>query len=670
MDNPETLNPSTDDFAAMFEDSAAATAMTEGKVVPATVISIENDAVVVDVGLKTEGRIPLKEFGPDDEMPKPGELVEVYLDRIENALGHAVLSRDKARREESWIRLEDAFNADQPVKGAIVGRVKGGFTVDLGGVNAFLPGSQVDIRPVRDIGPLMGETQPFQILKMDRPRGNVVVSRRAILEESRAEQRAEIVAEMAEGDVREGVVKNITDYGAFVDLGGIDGLLHVTDMSWKRISHPSQVVNVGDTVKVQIIRINQDTQRISLGMKQLEADPWEGIDVKYPVGTRLNGQITNITDYGAFVELEDGVEGLIHVSEMSWTKKNVHPGKIVSTSQEVEVEVLDVDADKRRISLGLKQTQDNPWSAFLSEYPVGSEIEGDVRGITEFGLFVGLGPELDGMVHINDIAWDASGEEAIQRYQKGDSVRAKVLDVDIEKERISLGMKQLEGDPMSEGAVRRGAIVTCTVTEVASGGIEVEFGDPAMKSFIRRSDLSRDRSEQRPERFAVGDKVDARVQSVDKSSRRVTLSIKSLEIAEEQEAVKQYGSADSGASLGDILGAALAQGDAESGPKAGDKEAAKAAAEKTDKGAGAADIDRMDARGRLAEPQGEPDDLKRIKGVGPKLEEKLHEAGIFHFWQVSALKPEQIADLEEEMSFPGRIERDEWIAQANAFMNE
>ncbi|NBC19925.1 MAG: 30S ribosomal protein S1 [Alphaproteobacteria bacterium] len=670
MDNPETLNPSTDDFAAMFEDSAAATAMTEGKVVPATVISIENDAVVVDVGLKTEGRIPLKEFGPDDEMPKPGELVEVYLDRIENALGHAVLSRDKARREESWIRLEDAFNADQPVKGAIVGRVKGGFTVDLGGVNAFLPGSQVDIRPVRDIGPLMGETQPFQILKMDRPRGNVVVSRRAILEESRAEQRAEIVAEMAEGDVREGVVKNITDYGAFVDLGGIDGLLHVTDMSWKRISHPSQVVNVGDTVKVQIIRINQDTQRISLGMKQLEADPWEGIDVKYPVGTRLNGQITNITDYGAFVELEDGVEGLIHVSEMSWTKKNVHPGKIVSTSQEVEVEVLDVDADKRRISLGLKQTQDNPWAAFLAEYPVGSEIEGDVRGITEFGLFVGLGPELDGMVHINDIAWDASGEEAIQRYQKGDSVRAKVLDVDIEKERISLGMKQLEGDPMSEGSVRRGAVVTCTVTEVASGGIEVEFGDPAMKSFIRRSDLSRDRSEQRPERFAVGDKVDARVQSVDKSSRRVTLSIKSLEIAEEQEAVKQYGSADSGASLGDILGAALAQGDAESGPTASDKESAKAAAEKTDKGASAADIDRMDARGRLAEPQGEPDDLKKIKGVGPKLEEKLHEAGIFHFWQVSALKPEQIADLEEEMSFPGRIERDEWIAQANAFMNE
>ncbi len=664
MDNFDSLNPSTDDFATMFEDSPAATAMTEGKVVPATVIAVENDTVVVDVGLKTEGRIPLREFGDDDEPPKPGELVEVYLDRIENALGQAVLSREKARREESWVRLEDAFNAEQPVKGAIVGRVKGGFTVDLGGVNAFLPGSQVDIRPVRDIGPLMGESQPFQILKMDRPRGNVVVSRRAILEESRAEQRAEIVSEMAEGDVREGVVKNITDYGAFVDLGGIDGLLHVTDMSWKRISHPSQVVNVGDTLNVQIIRINQDTQRISLGMKQLEADPWEAIDVKYPIGTRLNGQITNITDYGAFVELEDGVEGLIHVSEMSWTKKNLHPGKIVSTSQEVEVEVLDVDSEKRRISLGLKQTQDNPWSAFLGEYPVGSDIEGEVRGITEFGLFVGLGPELDGMVHINDIAWDTSGEEAIQRYQKGDTVRAKVLDVDIDKERISLGMKQLEGDPMAEGSLRRGAIVTCIVTEVASGGIEVELSDPPVRSFIRRSDLSRDRSDQRPERFAVGDKIDARVTNVDKGSRRVTLSIKALEIAEEQEAVKQYGSADSGASLGDILGAALAQGDSGSGSDARESQADKAAE------SAPADTGRTDARGRLTQPQGEPDDLKKIKGVGPKLEEKLHEAGIYHFWQVAALEPEQITDLEEEMSFPGRIERDDWIAQANEFMAE
>ena len=639
----DSMNPTTDDFAAMFEDSAAANAMTEGKVVPATVIAIENDAVIVDVGLKTEGRVPLKEFYQDTKDPQPGIIVEVFLERIENALGDAVLSREKARREESWIRLEDAFNAEEPVKGAIVGRVKGGFTVDLGGVNAFLPGSQVDIRPVRDIGPLMGETQPFAILKMDRPRGNVVVSRRAILEESRAEQRAEIVGEMNEGDVREGVVKNITDYGAFVDLGGIDGLLHVTDMSWKRINHPSQVVNVGDTVKVQIIRINQDTQRISLGMKQLEADPWDGIEAKYPVGLRLTGQITNITDYGAFVELEDGVEGLIHVSEMSWTKKNLHPGKIVSTSQEVDVEVLDVDSEKRRISLGLKQTQDNPWNAFIAEHPIGSEIEGEVRGITEFGLFVGLGPELDGMVHINDIAWDQSGDEAIQSYQKGDTVRAKVLDVDVDKERISLGIKQVGGDPISDGGgIRRGEVVTCVVTEVASGGIEVEFGEPAMKSFIRRSDLSRDRSEQRPERFAVGDKVDARVQNVDKGSRRVTLSIKALEIAEEQEAVAQYGSADSGASLGDILGAALAG----SGNSAASNDEAPAA------DTSSADADTVE------------DDLKALNGVGPALEKKFHGAGITSLQQIADLSDEDVAKLEDELSISGKFEKGDWVNEA------
>ncbi|MEM1105677.1 MAG: 30S ribosomal protein S1 [Pseudomonadota bacterium] len=652
----ETMTPTTDDFAAMFEDSAAASAMTEGKVVPATVIAVENDAVIVDVGLKTEGRVPLKEFYQDAAEPETGKIVEVFLERIENALGDAVLSREKARREESWIRLEDAFNKEDPVKGAIVGRVKGGFTVDLGGVNAFLPGSQVDIRPVRDIGPLMGETQPFQILKMDRPRGNVVVSRRAILEESRAEQRAEIVADMAEGDVRDGVVKNITDYGAFVDLGGIDGLLHVTDMSWKRINHPSQVVNVGETVKVQIIRINQDTQRISLGMKQLGSDPWDGIDAKYPIGMRLNGQITNITDYGAFVELEDGVEGLIHVSEMSWTKKNLHPGKIVSTSQEVDVEVLDVDSEKRRISLGLKQTQDNPWNAFIADHPIGSEIEGEVRGITEFGLFVGLGPELDGMVHINDIAWDKSGDDAIQDFQKGDTVRAKVLDVDVDKERISLGIKQVDGDPIasggdSGGGLRRGQTVTCVVTEVASGGIEVEFGDPAMKSFIRRSDLSRDRSEQRPERFAVGDKVDARVQNVDKQSRRVTLSIKALEIAEEQEAVAQYGSADSGASLGDILGAALAGSD-EAAPE-------KAAVETPPADAPAP---------AKAASDGAADDLKALTGVGPAVEKKLNSAGITSLKQIADLSEEDVAKLEDTLSLSGKFAKGEWVNQAKGLI--
>jgi small subunit ribosomal protein S1 len=587
----------------------------------------------------------------EDDQPKSGDIVDVYLDRIENALGDAVLSRDKARREERWIKLEKSFNANEPVKGAISGRVKGGFTVDLGGVNAFLPGSQVDIRPVRDVGPLMGEVQPFAVLKLDRSRGNIVVSRRAILEESRAEQRAEIVSDMAEGDVRKGIVKNITDYGAFVDLGGIDGLLHVTDMSYKRINHPSQVVEVGQEVEVQIIKINPETQRISLGMKQLGADPWDGIDVRYPVGARLKGVVTNITDYGAFVELEDGVEGLIHVSEMSWTKKNVHPGKILSTSQEVDVEVLDVDSEKRRISLGLKQTMDNPWSAFLAEHPIGTEIEGEVRGITEFGLFIGLGPDLDGMVHINDISWDQSGDQAIEAYNKGDVVKAKVLDVDVDKERISLGIKQLAGDPMESlntGGVKRGATVTCTVTEITSGGIEVEFGEPAMKSFIRRSDLSRDRADQRPERFAVGDKVDAKVIQVDRGSRRVSLSIKALEIAEEAEAVAQYGSADAGASLGDILGAALASSGA------GKEDAAPAAAASGD----------ADANGRLAAPQGDADDLKQIKGVGPAFEKKLNDAGVFHFWQIASMTDDQLAALEEEVGTSGKGA--DWKAEAEA----
>ena len=551
------MNPSTDDFAALFEESFAGSAMIEGRVVPATVTSVGGDFITVDVGLKTEGRIPLREFAADETQPTVGAIVEVYLERIENALGDAVLSRDKAKREEAWTRLERVHEKKETVKGAIVGRVKGGFTVDLGGVNAFLPGSQVDIRPIRDVGPLMGMMQPFAILKMDRPRGNIVVSRRAVLEESRAEQRAEIVGNMAEGERRKGVVKNITDYGAFVDLGGIDGLLHVTDMSWKRVSHPSQVVEVGQEVDVQIIKINPDTQRISLGMKQLMTDPWDGVAAKYPVGAKLSGRVTNITDYGAFVELEDGVEGLIHVSEMSWTKKNVHPGKIISSSQEVDVMVLDVDADKRRISLGLKQVMHNPWEAFQAEHPIGTNIEGEVRGITEFGLFVGLGPDLDGMVHINDIDWNLAGEEAVKKYNKGDTVSARVLDIDIEKERISLGIKQLSQDPTETIDLRKNSIVTTTVVEITTGGIEVSIADGAMKAFIRKADLARDRGDQRPERFAVGDKVDALVTAFDKAGRKVSLSIKAMEIKDEKEAVEQYGSADSGASLVDILGAAL-----------------------------------------------------------------------------------------------------------------
>jgi len=558
----DTLNPTTEDFASMFEASFETSPMNEGSVVKGTVTAIEKDIVVVDIGLKTEGRIPMREFYTPgaDETVAVGDTVDIYLERIENALGDAVLSRDKARREESWIKMAKFFEAEEPVKGAIVGRVKGGFTVDLGGINAFLPGSQVDIRPVRDVGPLMNQEQPFVILKMDRARGNIVVSRRAILEESRAEQRAELVGQLAEGEVREGVVKNITDYGAFVDLGGIDGLLHVTDMSWRRVSHPSQVLAVGDTVQVKIVRINPETQRISLGMKQLQEDPWAVAAAKYIVGTRHTGTVTNIADYGAFIELEEGVEGLVHVSEMSWTKKNIHPGKIVSTSQSIEVEVLEVDQEKRRISLGIKQVQANPWDSFSDRFPVGSVIKGEVRSVTEFGLFIGLDGDIDGMAHLSDLSWDKSGEEALKDYKKGDEVEAKILEVDIEKERISLGVKQLIKDtgPAAGGGkgAARGATVTCTVVNVQPAGLDVTFGDEGeTKAFIRKGDLSRERSEQRPERFAVGDKVDAMVTRAAKGQYQ--LSIKALEIADEKEAVQQYGSTDSGASLGDILGAAL-----------------------------------------------------------------------------------------------------------------
>jgi small subunit ribosomal protein S1 len=557
-----SFSPSRDDFAALLDETLQGRDLGEGQVVHGRVVGIEKDILIIDVGLKTEGRIPAREFGIGEGavIPKVGDNVEVYLERVENALGEAVISRDKARREEAWTRLEVVFAEGVPVNGAIVGRVKGGFTVDLGGASAFLPGSQVDIRPVRDVGPLMGKEQPFAILKMDRPRGNIVVSRRAILEEARAEQRTELVGQLLEGEVREGVVKNITDYGAFVDLGGIDGLLHVTDMSWKRVSHPSQVLAVGDTVKVQIVKINPDTQRISLGMTQLQTDPWDGVEAKYPVGAKMTGRITNITDYGAFVELEAGVEGLVHVSEMSWTKKNVHPGKIVSTSQEVDVVVLDVDASKRRISLGLKQAQDNPWDAFVAANPIGSTVEGEVKNATEFGLFIGLDNDIDGMVHLSDLDWNVSGEEAIQRYRKGEMVKAKVLDVDVEKERVSLGIKQLGGDPIAEGdTYKKGQQVTVTVTSIESGGIEVKFGedDAPVSAFIRKSDLSRDRNEQNPERYSVGDRIDAMITAIDKASRRVSVSVKALEMKDEASAIEQFGSSDSGASLGDILGAAM-----------------------------------------------------------------------------------------------------------------
>jgi small subunit ribosomal protein S1 len=565
MASVNSYNPSRDDFAALLDESFSKNDSLEGSVIKGIIIAIEKDMAVVDLGLKTEGRVALREFtGPGREgAPGVGDEVEVYLDRIENALGEAVISRDKARREESWVKLEQAFEKQEKVNGVIFNIVKGGYTVDLDGATAFLPRSQVDIRPIRDVGPLMSIVQPFLILKMDRRRGNIVVSRRSVLEETRAEARTELVANLEEGQTVDGTVKNITEYGAFVDLGGIDGLLHITDMAWRRVNHPSEVVTIGQQLKVKIIKINHETHRISLGIKQLLADPWEAIEAKYPLNSRFSGRVTNITDYGAFVELEPGIEGLIHVSEMSWTKKNVHPGKIVSTSQEVEVQILEVDSSKRRISLGLKQTLQNPWEAFAEKYPAGSVVEGEVKNKTEFGLFIGLEGDVDGMVHLSDLDWNRPGEQVIEEYKKGDMVKAQVLDVDVEKERISLGVKQMGGDKFTEAAdapgsdLKKNAIVTCEVVEVKEAGLDVKIVGTEFMTFIKRGDLARDRAEQRPERFAAGEKIDARVILFDRKARKVQVSIKALEMAEEKEAIAQYGSADAGASLGDILGAAL-----------------------------------------------------------------------------------------------------------------
>jgi small subunit ribosomal protein S1 len=554
----------TENFADLLAESFGEGTNIEGSVVRGFVIGMDSEAVIIDVGLKSEGRVPLKELAAPGQTPQVaiGDEIEVYVERMEDRNGQAVLSRDKARREEAWGVLETSFEKQERVTGIIFGKVKGGFTVDLSGATAFLPGSQVDIRPVRDLGPLMGTPQPFQILKIDRRRGNIVVSRRAVLEESRAEARSELVSNLQEGQVLQGVVKNITDYGAFVDLGGVDGLLHVTDIAWQRISHPSEALQIGETVEVQVIRFNAETQRISLGMKQLMSDPWENVEGKFPIGAKMEGRVSNITDYGAFVELEAGVEGLVHVSEMSWTKKNVHPGKIVSTSQQVEVMVLDVDLSKRRISLGLKQCTANPWEDLTETYPIGTEIEGEIRNITEFGLFVGLTEDIDGLVHLSDISWETTGEAALEGFNKGDMIKAKVLDIDISKERISLGIKQLTDDPYAgqADAYRKGEVVTCTVASVSDNGIDVTVGE-SMTGFIRRTDLSRDRAEQRADRFAVGEKVDAVVTNVDKKTRKLTLSIKARETAEEKQAMADFGSSDSGASLGDILGAALAKRD-------------------------------------------------------------------------------------------------------------
>lgn len=557
-----TSSHDTENFAALLEESFGQAETLEGRVIKGKIIAIENDVAVIDVGLKSEGRIPLKEFsaGGAEASLNVGDTIDVYLERLEDRNGETVLSYEKARREAAWKQLEVLHEKNEHVDGVIFGRVKGGFTVDIMGAIAFLPGSQVDIRPIRDVSPLIGISQPFQILKMDRSRGNIVVSRRAVLEETRAEARSELVSRLEEGQVLEGIVKNITDYGAFIDLGGIDGLLHVTDIAWHRVNHPSEVLTVGQTIKVQIIRFNSDNQRISLGMKQLENDPWAGAEAKYPVGTKLTGRVTNITDYGAFIELEPGIEGLVHVTEMSWTKKNMPPGKIVSTSQEVDVIILDIDASKRRISLGMKQCIPNPWAELQERYTVGSEIEGEIKNITEFGLLVGLSEDIEGTVHMSDLSWDRPGEEAIAEYSKGMKVRAKILDIDPKKERVSLGIKQLIGDPFEESIsdLKKSSIVTCEVTAVLETGIEVSLAG-GLTGFIRKNELSRDRGEQRPSRFAVKEKVDAKITQIDRANRKITLSIKAREIEEERQVMSSYGSTDSGASLGDILGAALEQ---------------------------------------------------------------------------------------------------------------
>ncbi len=555
MNTKENQVPGKEEFGALLDEFMGKGAL-QGKVVSGQIVGFDDDVVIVDVGLKSEGRIPLSECGAQEL--HVGDTIEVFIDRYEDKNGNAVLSREKARREEAWGDLEKAMEKGEHVTGTIFGRVKGGFTVDLNGATAFLPGSQIDVRPIRDMSPLMGIPQPFALLKMDKVRGNIVVSRRAVLEETRAEQRSEIIKNLSEGQVVEGTVKNITDYGAFIDLGGVDGLLHVTDISWKRVTNPAEILSVGQTVKVQIIKFNTDTGRISLGMKQLESDPWVGINERFPVGMQLKGKISNITDYGAFIEIAPGIEGLVHVSEMSWTKKNVHPSKIVSLSEEVDVVILDVDESKRRISLGMKQLQENPWKAFADTHAVGDVIEGEIKNMIEFGIFIALNDDLDGMIHTSDLSWDKPSEEAIKEYKKGMVVKAKILDIDVEKERISLGIKQLSDDPLAgvSETLKKGAVVTGVVSAIEENGIEVDVD--GIKGFIKRTDLAKDRSEQKTERFAIGEKVDAKVVSFDAKTRKLSLSIKAREVAEEKQAMEEFGSTASGASLGDILGAALA----------------------------------------------------------------------------------------------------------------
>lgn len=559
----ETTAESNKAFGDLLE-TVSNSYVKEDSVVKGQVIGINKDVVIIDVGLKNEGRVSVDEFIVlgKQVLPEVGDIIDVYIEKLEGRNGRTIISREKAIREESWGALEIAYSKGEIVEGVIFGRVKGGFTVDVSGVVAFLPGSQVDVRPVKDVSALIGIRQPFNILKMDKKLGNIVVSRRAILEESRSEARDKMLAEIKEGVILEGVVKNITDYGAFVDLGSVDGLLHVTDISWSRINHPSEILSLGQKVKVMVIKYNEETRRISLGMKQLDDNPWQSIKQEFPVGMQLTGKVTNIADYGVFIELKDGIEGLVHSSEISWVKSNQNPKKVLNIGQEVTFQILEVDTEKHRISLSIKQCQPNPLVKFAEANPVGTIIKAPIRNITDFGMFVALDDNIDGMIHETDISFEGNGPELLKSFKKGDIVECKVLSIDIDKERVSLGIKQLSEAPASQDDnfdnYKKNMTVTCVVTAVKDDGIEVIVDDVAY-GFIKKNEISSEKADQRLERFAAGDRVDAKITSVDKAAHRLSLSIKALEIEERAKAIKEYGSADSGARLGDILGAALGQ---------------------------------------------------------------------------------------------------------------
>lgn len=547
----------SESFAELFEESLNSTPMQPGKIVTGTVVNVGSDVVLVNAGLKSEGAIPVEEFFNEkgEITVAVGDLVDVSLEKLEDGFGATQLSREKAKAAEAWITLEHAFEANETVVGVISGKVKGGFTVELENVRAFLPGSLVDVRPIRDTSHIEGKELEFKLIKLDRPRNNIVVSRRAIMEAENSVEREALLETLEEGKTVKGIVKNLTDYGAFVDLGGIDGLLHITDMAWKRVKHPSEVVTIGDEISVQVLKFDKERERVSLGLKQMGDDPWKDIARRYPNSSRLSGKVTNIADYGCFVEIEDGVEGLVHMSEMDWTNKNVHPSKMVQLGDEVEVMVLDIDAERRRISLGVKQCKVNPWEEFAMTHNKGDKVAGAIKSITDFGVFIGLDGGIDGLIHLSDLSWEEDNEELIRDHKKGDELEAVVLAIDPERERISLGIKQLQDDPFSEYLAEhpRGTIVTGKVTEVDARGATVALAE-GVDGYIRVADISRERTEDASKVFSVGDDVEAKFTGMSRKDRSLTLSIKAKDDQEESEALKEYSNVASNATtLGDLL---------------------------------------------------------------------------------------------------------------------